>query len=65
MAAQEPAGLGGVVAGGPATEPRHRGRNVLAADDADAVVVAVRTGPPSVTAAGSNHKRDPGEPPLS
>jgi hypothetical protein len=39
MAAQDTLGLGGVVAGGPATKLRHRGRRVRAADDADATVV--------------------------
>jgi hypothetical protein len=42
MAAQDPADLSDVVAGGPATEPRHRGRGVRAADDAHGVVVGAR-----------------------
>lgn len=45
MAAQDPTGPGGVVAGGPATGARHRGHRVRAADDADAVVVGARRGP--------------------
>ncbi len=45
MATEDPAGLGGVVAGGSSTEPHHRGGGVRAADDADVVVVGARLGP--------------------
>ena len=48
MAAEDPAGLGGVVAGGSSTDPQHRGGGVRAADDADAVVVGARLGPPAL-----------------
>ena len=45
MATGDPAGLGGVVAGGSSTEPHHRGAGVRAADDANAVVVGAPRGP--------------------
>ena len=45
MATEDPACLGGVVAGGSSTEPRHRGGGVRAADDANAVVVGAPRGP--------------------
>jgi hypothetical protein len=45
MATEDPAGLGGVVAGDSSTKPHHRGGGVRAADDANAVVVGARRGP--------------------
>ena len=45
MATEDPAGLGGVVAGDSSTKPHHRGGGARAADDANAVVVGAPRGP--------------------